>query len=251
MRRFRVIPVLLVNNSGLYKSKKFKSLQYVGDPINTVKIFNDKEVDEICILDISATTQKKGPNFSLINNVASEAFMPLSYGGGISTLEHVDIIFRNGVEKVIINSEFINNPNLVTQIANKYGSQSVVISIDYKKNIFGKNVVYTNCGKQKTKFSPKEYAKMAEEYGAGEILLNSIDRDGMYLGYDLELLNQVSNKINIPIIICGGASNVSDFSAAINSGASAVSAGSMFVFQRPHQAVLISYPKYSEIKNLI
>jgi imidazole glycerol-phosphate synthase subunit HisF len=251
MRRFRVIPVLLVNNSGLYKSKKFKSLQYVGDPINTVKIFNDKEVDEICILDISATPGEKSPNFDLINSVTSEAFMPLSYGGGITSLEQVDIIFRNGVEKVVINSEFARNPTLVTEIAKKYGSQSVVVSIDYKKNIFGKKTVYTQCGKNKTNYVPKDYAKMAEDFGAGEVLLNSIERDGMYQGYDLETLNIVSNDINIPVIICGGASSIKDFSDAIKSGASAVSAGSMFVFQRPHQAVLINYPKYVDISNLI
>ncbi len=251
MRRFRVIPILLVNKSGLYKSKKFQSLQYVGDPINTVKIFNDKEVDEICILDISATPDKKGPNFRLINSVASEAFMPLTYGGGISTLEQVDVIFRNGVEKVVINSAFSINPKLVSDIANKYGSQSIVVSIDYKKNIFRKNLVYTNCGKSKTNFTPVDYAKMAQDYGAGEILLNSIERDGMYSGYDLDTLKLVSNYITIPINVCGGASSISDFSNAIKSGASAVSAGSMFVFQRPHQAVLVSYPKYSDILNLI
>jgi cyclase len=216
-----------------------------------VKIFNDKEVDEICILDISATPGEKGPNFNLINSVASEAFMPLSYGGGITSLEQVDIIFRNGVEKVVINSEFAKNPKLVTKIANKYGSQSVVVSIDYKKNIFGKKTVYTHCGKNKLNSIPKDYAKMAEDFGAGEVLLNSIERDGMYQGYDLETLNIVSNNINIPVIVCGGASKIEDFSDAINSGASAVSAGSMFVFQRPHQAVLINYPKYADISNLI
>lgn len=251
MRRFRVIPILLVNNSGLYKSIKFKSLQYVGDPINTVKIFNDKEVDEICILDISATPNKKGPNFGLIDGVASEAFMPLTYGGGITSLEQVDLIFRKGVEKVVINSRFSVNPKLVSEIANKYGSQSIVVSIDYRKNIFRKNLVYTNCGKFKTNFTPVDYAKMAQDYGAGEILLNSIERDGMYSGYDIDTLISVTNNVTIPVIVCGGASDVSDFSNAIKSGASAVSAGSMFVFQRPHQAVLISYPKYSEILNLI
>ncbi len=251
MRRFRVIPILLVNNLGLYKSKKFQSLQYVGDPINTVRIFNEKEVDEICILDISATPEKKGPNFGLINSVSSEAFMPLTYGGGISSLEHVDKIFKNGVEKVVINSMFSINPKLISEIANKYGSQSIVVSIDYKKNIFNKNLVYTHCGKSKTKFTPIEYAKMAQDYGAGEILLNSIDKDGMYSGYDIETLKLVSNNITVPIIVCGGASSITDFSNAIKSGASAVSAGSMFVFQRPHQAVLISYPKYSDILNLI
>ena len=251
MRRFRVIPILLVNNSGLYKSIKFKSLQYVGDPINTVKIFNDKEVDEICILDISATPNKKGPNFGLIDGVASEAFMPLTYGGGITSLEQVDLIFRKGVEKVVINSTFSVNPKLVSEIANKYGSQSIVVSIDYRQNIFRKNLVYTNCGKFKTKFTPVDYAKMAQDYGAGEILLNSIERDGMYSGYDIDTLISVTNNVTIPVIVCGGASDVSDFSDAIKSGASAVSAGSMFVFQRPHQAVLISYPKYSEILNLI
>ena len=247
MRRFRIIPVLLVQNSGLYKSVKFKSHKYVGDPINTVKIFNDKEVDEICILDISATSNHTGPNFSLINNVASESFMPLSYGGGITSIEHADLIFRNGVEKVVINSAFFHNPMLVKEISNKYGSQSVIVSVDYKKSIFGRDFVYINSGKTNTKISPIDYIRMAEDYGAGEILLNSIDRDGTYQGYNLDLLKKVSLNCKVPIIICGGASDYSDFINAINCGASAISAGSMFVFQRPHQAVLISYPKYTDV----
>lgn len=252
MRRIRVIPVLLIQNGGLVKSIKFKNHKYVGDPINAVKIFNEKEVDEIVILDISATKENRKPNINQIGEIASEAFMPLSYGGGIKTIEEVKEILYQGAEKVILNSSALDNLELITQIADQFGSQSVVVSMDVKRDWFGKFKVFRNNGQKKTHFEPIQYAKLVEKAGAGEIMLTSIDRDGTFGGYDIELIKQVSNAVNIPVIACGGASEIVDFTTAIlKGGASAVAAGSMFVFQRPHRAVLISYPSQKEFKEHI
>lgn len=250
MNRVRVIPVLLIQDGGLVKTTKFKNPKYVGDPINAVKIFNDKEVDEIVILDISATKNGYAPKIDVIQDIASEAFMPLAYGGGIQTLSHAQELFRCGIEKVILNSILADNPNLITQIANQFGSQSVVVSIDAKKNIFGKYAVFIKNGSQKIKITPWDFAKKMEDLGAGEIILNSIDREGTFGGYDIELIKKVTAQVNIPVVASGGAASIEDFSKAIHEGgASAVSAGSMFVFQMPHKAVLISYPIQEELKN--
>lgn len=250
MRNIRVIPVLLIHEDGLVKSVRFKNYKYVGDPINAVKIFNDKEVDEICILNITATKNKKGPAVDIITHIVSEAFMPVAYGGGISNLEQAEKLFFNGVEKIVLNNAAIHKPGLITEIANRYGNQSVVVSIDYKSSFFGKSSVYTLNGTESAKISVVDFAKKMEDYGAGEILLNSIERDGTYAGYDLDMIQKLQETIHIPIIACGGAGSISDFKKAVSAGASAVAAGSMFVFQRPHNAVLISYPPYDEIKNL-
>lgn len=250
MRRVRVIPVLLIQNGGLVKSIKFKNHVYVGDPINAVKIFNEKEVDEIVILDISASKEKRAPNISQISEIAGEAFMPLSYGGGITTLEEVKDILYQGVEKVILNTSALERLDLITQIANQFGSQSAVVSIDVKKDWLGKYKVYRNNGKKKTTLSPIHFAKQVEAAGAGEIILTSIDKDGTYLGFDIDLIREVADAVNIPIVACGGAAELSDFKEAIcQGGASAVAAGSFFVFQRPHRAVLISYPSQQDLKD--
>lgn len=251
MRNIRVIPVLLIHDEGLVKSVRFKNYKYVGDPINAVRIFNDKEVDEICILNISATKQKKGPDIETISQIVSEAFMPVAYGGGITTLEQAEKLFYNGVEKVVLNNAAVNNPGLITEIAKRYGSQSVVVSIDFKSSILGKSLVYTQNGNINTKISVIDFAKKIENYGAGEILLNSIEKDGTYAGYDILMLKKIYDAVNIPIIICGGAGSIHDFKNAINAGASAVAAGSMFIFQRPHNAVLINYPPYNELINIL
>jgi cyclase len=249
MRRIRVIPILLLHKNGLIKSVQFKKYQYVGDPINAVKIFNDKEVDELSIIDISASKEKRKPNIAIINKIASEAFMPLSYGGGITNVDQVKDILFTGIEKVIINKAAMVYPNLINQIAQRFGSQSVVVSIDVKKNIWGKYMVYTDNGTTNSKINPIEYAKQCEQKGAGEILLNAINNDGTYKGYDIEILKSITESLSIPVIACGGASSVDDFKKAIQQGgASAVSAGSMFVFQRPHNAVLISYPDQKELE---
>ena len=247
--RIRVIPSLLLHKGGLVKSVKFKNYKYVGDPINAVKIFNDKEVDEIVVIDISASKEKRLPNIGQITEIASEAFMPMAYGGGITKIEEIKEILFNGVEKVIINKAVHTNPALITEAARLFGSQSVVVSIDVKKSFLGGYKVYTDNGTQKTAFTPEAFAKKAEELGAGEILLNNIDNDGTYSGYDTGLIKMVAEAVSVPVIAIGGAGSVEDFRMAKDSGASAVAAGSMFVFQRPHQAVLISYPSQEELKS--
>lgn len=251
MRRIRVIPVLLISKGGLVKSVRFKNHKYVGDPINAVKIFNDKEVDELAVIDIDATAEKRGPNFKVIKEIVSEAFMPVSYGGGITNLTQVEALLQNGVEKVILNNTAINNPSLITQIANSAGSQSVVVCIDYKKNLWGRQKVYAANGKLNTGLEPLEFATKCTRLGAGEIILQSIDKDGTYKGYDMETIQLISSKIPVPVVALGGAGCLEDFTDAVVNGASAVAAGSMFVFQRPHQAVLISYPKQSELKEKV
>jgi len=239
---------LLIHNNGLVKSVKFKNPTYVGDPINAVKIFNEKEIDEIVILDIDATREKRGPAMEQIRTIAGEAFIPLAYGGGISTIDEIKELFYIGVEKVVLNYSAVHNPALVTAAAKLVGSQSVVVSIDVKKNIFGKYKVYTKNATENTNEDPAVFARRMEDSGAGEIFLNSVDRDGTYTGYDLELVKKVSSGLSIPLIACGGASSMADFAPAVQQGASAVAAGSMFVFQRTHRAVLISYPSQLELK---
>lgn len=246
----RVIPSLLIHKGGLVKSVQFKDYKYVGDPINAVKIFNEKEVDEIAVIDIDASKENKAPNIAKIAEIASEAFMPMAYGGGITTIEQIKEILYNGIEKVIINKAAHTTPHLITQAANLFGNQSIVVSIDVKKVFLKGYRVFIENGKKNTGLHPVEFAITAEKLGVGEILLNSIDKDGTFTGYDLALIQQVSQAVNIPVIAIGGASSVEDFAKAKQAGASAVSAGSMFVFQRPHKAVLISYPTRKEIKEI-
>lgn len=248
MKRVRVIPVLLIQDGGLVKSVKFKAHKYVGDPINAVKIFNDKEVDEIVLLDISATAKKKTPNIGIIKEIASEAFMPVGYGGGITTLTEINELIKAGVEKVILNASAFQNRQLIIEAAKYVGSQSVVVSIDVKKNMWGKYLVYVHNGSENTRVDPVEYAKRMQEAGAGELLINSIDRDGSFEGFDLDLIKTICSSVTIPVVALGGAATVDDFSQAVHAGASGVAAGSMFVFQRPHRAVLISYPSQKELK---
>lgn len=243
MRRIRTIPVLLIHKGGLYKSVQFKSHQYVGDPINAVKIFNDKGADELAIIDIDASRNNRTPDIDKIADIASEAFMPLSYGGGITRLEQAQDLFYNGIEKLIINKSALTKPNLMSNIAERYGSQAIVASIDVKKNFWGKYRVYADNGSKDTGLDPIEFAIQCEKNGAGEILLNSIDKDGTYKGYDTDILSKIAASVSIPVIACGGAGSTDDFVKAVKDGhASAVAAGSFFVFQRPHNAVLISYP---------
>jgi len=248
LRRTRVIPALLLHKGGLVKSVKFKDYKYVGDPINAVKIFNEKEVDEIALIDIDAGRENRAPDIKKITEVASEAFMPMAYGGGITTIEQIKEIYYNGIEKVILNKAAVQNPALITEAARLFGSQSVMASIDVKKHFLKGARVYIENGNTNTGFGPVEFAKKMEAAGAGEILLNSIDRDGTYAGYDTGLIKQVAEAVHIPVIAIGGASGIEDFRLAVQQGASAVAAGSMFVFQRPHRAVLITYPSQEELK---
>jgi len=250
MLKTRVIPCLLLKNEGLVKTVKFKNPKYVGDPINAVKIFNDKEVDELIFLDITATIEHRKPPFKLISEIATECFMPFCYGGGITSVEDIAELFKLGVEKIAINSQAVENPSLIKEAAARFGNQSIVVSIDVKKNMFGKYRVFTHGGRRATKLDPVDFAVRMQEIGAGELFLNSIDRDGTREGYDLELIGKVSESVNIPIIACGGAGSLDDFADAIKrGGASAVSAGSMFVFQGQYRAVLITYPSLKELEN--
>ncbi|HPT59630.1 MAG TPA: AglZ/HisF2 family acetamidino modification protein [Fervidobacterium sp.] len=245
----RIIPVLLMKNRGFYKGIKFKDHKYVGDPINTVRIFNDKEADEITILDIEASRLNKSIDFDYLKEVVSEAFMPVGYGGGIKTVEDAKRLFTIGIEKVVLNTNAVLNFDLVKSLADKFGSQSVVFSLDVKRALLGQRV-FIKSGTEKTKYEPLELALIMQELGVGEILLNDIDRDGTFEGYDLELIKSISSKLSVPLIACGGARNLDDFRLAIQAGASACAAGSMFVFHMPHRAVVISYPKYEDIKKL-
>lgn len=246
--RPRIIPCLLIQDEGLVKTVKFSHPNYLGDAINAVKIFNEKEVDELCLLDIKAALERRGPNFSLLKDIASEAFMPMSYGGGISSLEQAKELFFIGYEKIIINTAFVENPKLIEELAKFAGSQSVVVSIDAKKKIFNGYHCYIKDGSQKVEKTPCELAKLAEELGAGEILLNSLDCDGMMSGYDLNLIKSVAENVNIPVIACGGASGVEDLRVALKEGkAHAVAAGSMFVYYGKKRAVLINVPEEQEL----
>jgi len=252
MLRTRVIPCLLLKGKGFYKTTKFKNAVYLGDPINILKIFNDKEVDEICILDIGATATGNGPNFALLRDLASECFMPLGYGGGITDIDQMKALFYLGYEKVVVNTAAIKKPNLINEASLIFGSQSVVVSIDVRKGLFRGYEVMIRSGSKKTGRNPVELAREVEERGAGEIILNSIDRDGTMQGYDLQLIKMVSSAVKIPVIACGGATKLEDFRAAVcEGGASAVAAGAMFVFQGPHRAVLISYPLVDELLQIL
>jgi cyclase len=251
MLRTRVIPCLLLKNQGLVKTVNFKEPKYLGDPINIVKIFNDKEVDELVFLDITATVERRNPPLDLLKKITTECFMPLGYGGGIRHIEDVKTILNLGVEKLCVNSYAVENPSFVKAAAELAGSQAIVVSIDVKKNRAGKYEVFTHSGKKATGLNPVQHAVEMEKQGAGEVLLNSIDRDGTMQGYDLELIKQVSDAVGIPVVACGGARTVDDLAAAIAAGASAAAAGSMFVFQGPLRAVLISYPTREELRTVI
>ncbi len=239
----RIIPVLLIKNKGLVKTTGFKNPVYVGDPLNTIKIFNSKKADEIIVLDIIVTPKKGKPDFTYLSLLASECFMPMIYGGGICTLDDASKVFDCGVEKVSVNTAVYNNFSLISRIANKYGSQSVIVSIDTRITKQGNYFVFTRNGKENTNIEPRQYALMAQENGAGEILLTSINREGTRSGYDVALINMIASFVKIPLIACGGAKDTDDLKNAMNNGASAAAAGTMFFFTGNHRAVLISYPQ--------
>ena len=252
MNKTRVIPVLLLKGEGLYKTVKFKNPRYIGDPINSVRIFNEKEVDELVFLDIDATKDKKDPNFELLKDIASEAFMPMAYGGGLNNIEQVREIFSIGFEKVILNSVLYHDIEIVEKIVSEFGSQSVVGCVDVKSNVFKTYNIYSINGSQKMNISLKDHIMQLAEKGVGEIFINSINRDGTMSGYDLHLIKEVANLVSVPVVACGGASSVYDFKQAVEkSNASAVAAGSMFVFMGPHKAVLINYPDRAELIDAI
>jgi cyclase len=238
----------LLHGGGLVKTVRFKQPSYVGDPINAVRIFNEREVDELAFLDITATRERREPPFDRVRDIAGECFMPVCYGGGIRTVEHARRLFALGIEKVLINTAAEEVPALVTDTAADFGSQSVMVGVDVGRDWLGRSRVYTRGGTRNTGREPIEYAREMADRGAGEIFLNVIDRDGTMAGFDLELVSAVSRAVSIPLIACGGAGSVADLSAAIAAGASAVAAGSLFVFAGPRRAVLINYPSAAELR---
>ena len=247
----RVIPVLLLRNAGLVKTTKFKDAKYVGDPLNAVKIFNEKEVDELMFLDITATPENKRPSLNFLKEIAGECFMPLSYGGGIKTVDEIKNILKVGIEKVCLNTVAVENPDMVKTAVTRYGSSTICVSIDAKKNFWGNYEIYTNGGKKSTKKDPVKFAMEMDKIGVGELIINSIDRDGTMEGYDIELLKKITDVVNMPVIACGGAGNINHFGEAVHQGrASAVAAGTMFVFHGKHRAVLISYPSQQELSRV-
>lgn len=246
----RVVPVLLLKSGGLYKTRKFGSEKYVGDPINAVRIFNEKEVDELAIVDMSAARGVSKPNFELLKDLASEAFMPMSYGGGVDGCDLVHGLVTLGYERVIVNSAAVRNPKLISDIVMRFGTSTLIASIDTRKDMFGRYHVYINGGQEKTKLLAVDWARELARMGVGEILLTSIDRDGEMGGYDLALVRQVAASVPVPVIASGGAGKLADLKDAVDSGAMAVAAGSYFVFHGKHRAVLISYPARNELEAL-
>lgn len=249
--RPRLIPCLLLSDGNLVKTRKFKDPIYLGDPMNAVKIFSEKCVDELCVQDIDASKNGVGPNFDLLSEIATEAFMPLSYGGGITTVEQIRKLFHIGFEKVIVNTGWQADPDLLKAAAAQFGSQSVIASIDVKQDVLRRNRCMTCDGTRVVPGSPVELAKHAEALGAGEILLNSIDRDGAMQGYDLKLVKSVADAVTVPLIACGGAGGAKDMADVLQqAGAHAAAAGSMYVFYGPRRAVLIHVPEEKELFDL-
>lgn len=252
MLRTRVIPVLLLINDGLYKTIRFKDPRYIGDPINAVKLFNEKEVDELVLFDITSSDKNAPPNFDLIHTIATECFMPICYGGGIRSLEDASKLFRIGVEKISINTAGIKDPEFIQKLSQKFGKSSIVVTIDIKKDILGNYFVYTNRGKKNTGIKIDEWVKKVESLGAGEIIINNIDKDGTMTGYDIKLLKTISNISHIPIVACGGAGKLDDLrTAVVDGGVSAAAAGSLFVYWGTKKGVLINYPEREVLDSLI
>jgi cyclase len=246
MLRPRIIPCLLLRENGLVKTIQFKNPKYIGDPINTVRIFNEKEVDELMIVDIDASVKNIEPDYKLIEKLASECRMPLCYAGGVKTVEQANRIFALGVEKIAISSAVFQNPEIVTAIADSVGRQSVVVVLDVKKTSGGYEI-YTHNGKKSTKKNPVEFVVQMQKFGAGEIVINAIDQDGMMNGYDFDLINSIRKVIDIPMTVLGGAGSMTDIRKLINQyGIIGASAGSLFVFKGIYRAVLINYPSSKE-----
>lgn len=250
MLSHRVIPCLLLSGGGLVKTLKFANPKYVGDPINAVRIFNEKEVDELMVLDIDASKEGRGPDFAMAEELADECFMPLCYGGGIRNAEDARTLFSLGVEKVCIQSAALRNPGLVREIADRAGEQAVMVSVDVKRNWLGKPKLFNAAGVDPGQGDWQGAIRRAVEMGAGEILLNAVDKDGTRSGPDLDLVREASAIAGVPLVATGGIGSLADIRAATDAGASAVAVGAFFVFQGPHRAVLITYPRYEELREL-
>jgi cyclase len=235
----------------LVKTLKFADAKYVGDPINAIRIFNDKEVDELMVLDITATKENKEPNYALIEQFASECFMPLTYGGGIKTMEQAQKLFNLGIEKICLQTSVLDDLSLVKNLSDKWGSSSILVSVDVKKNWMGQPKLYSSATGKTIDKKWTDYLLEAVNAGAGEIVLNAVDKDGTMKGMDTELIKEAAKILSVPLVAVGGVGSLADIKAAVDAGANAVSAGAFFVFQGPHRAVLITYPKYKELIKLL
>ncbi|MBD0384167.1 AglZ/HisF2 family acetamidino modification protein [Paenibacillus sedimenti] len=252
MLRTRIIPCLLLRDSSLVKPTKFDKFTYIGDPLNTCRIFNELEVDEMMILDITASREGREPNYKILGSLVSECFMPLSYGGGITSLEQTEKLFFTGFEKIVLNSILFSKPQLILDIANTFGSQSIVASIDVRKGLLSGYTVYSHSGTQKQKVKLLEWAKYVEELGAGEIILTNIDREGTWSGFDTSLVKMVSDAVGIPVIAHGGAGRIEHIAEVVTNGsASAVSIGSMVVFQNKGMGVLVNFPDKKQLDSAL
>lgn len=251
MLQKRIIPCLLLKGEGLVKTRKFKKPKYVGDPINAIRIFNDKEVDELILLDIDATKLSKEPNYKLLEEIAGECFMPLCYGGGINSVEQAHRIFSLGIEKICIQTAALNDLSIISDISSRFGSQSVAVSIDIKRNWLGKKKIYSSTKNKYQNQNLKTFITDLINAGAGEIILNSIDLDGTLSGMDIDLIREVCEFTPVPLVALGGLDSLNSIKEASDAGASGIAAGSFFVFHGPHRAVLITYPNYSDLENLL
>ncbi len=251
MFRPRVIPVLLLNGTTLVKSIKFKDFNYIGDPINAVKIFNDLKADELVFLDINATNENRTIPLPFVSLLSEETNMPFAVGGGIKTLNDIEKIITAGAEKVIISSAAVENPNFIKEAADYFGTSTIVVCIDVKKKVFKGEKVFSKAGKKSSDYSPLEFAKLMQKNGAGEIIIQSIERDGSMEGYHFELVEAISKSVSIPVVALGGAGNQSHFEKAYRKCyASAVGAGSMFVYQSKKRGVLVNYPKREDLASI-
>ena len=252
MLQARVIPCLQLIGESLVKTVRFGSYSYIGDPVNTVRIFNELEVDELCFLDIRASLENRNPNLEILSQIADECFMPLSYGGGIRDFETAQKILSIGFEKVVLNTAAAKNPMLINKIAEHFGSQAVIGSLDVKKNLFGKYQVHIKDGTEKLDKSPVEWSRELQNAGAGEILLTSMDRDGTWSGYDTELIKSITQNVNVPVIASGGAGSIDDIISAVqDGGASAAALGSMVVYQAKGMGVLVNFPDKEKLELLL
>jgi imidazole glycerol-phosphate synthase subunit HisF len=252
MLKTRIIPCLLLRNECLVKTVQFKKVNYIGDPANTCRIFNEIEVDELAFLDITASREDRGPNFKVLQEIADECFMPLSYGGGIRRVETAERVFSIGFEKIILNTRPFEDLSIITELSRAFGSQSIIVAIDAKRNIFGKYQVYNRSGTVNQKRDPVEWAKELEDSGAGEILLTAIDREGTWKGFDIELTARVAQAVSIPVIAHGGGGSIGHIGAVIKDGrASAVALGSMVVYQGQDLGVLVNFPDKADLTKAI
>lgn len=252
MLKTRIIPVLLLKDESLVKTVQFGKYGYIGDSINTCRIFNELEVDELCFLDISASKERKEPDYKILQEISNECFMPLSYGGGVFNFEQAEKIFKIGFEKIIINSASFTHPGLISEIAKVYGSQAVVVAVDVKKNFWGKYEVFGVSGTVNHKKNPVDWVKEVENLGAGEILLTSIDREGTWKGFDVELVRKITDTTTLPVIAHGGAGSVKHIEDVVKMGkASAVALGSMVVYQKQGLGVLVNFPDKRVLEQIL